>query len=347
MSVTASMALHVGGIFFFLQAAKVASKAPEIRIDNVDLLIQTHKIQTAPQVAAPKPKPTSMMDLMKMTLPTVPRAAAPRPVDIKLPELQRPHMLMSPKLEDRHMQQLAKLDALDLNKRRVNAAQIDTKLEDRHTAALAALPRLEEVGQRQVRNLPAAIKLEEQRQDAVALKAIQDMGVSSMRRGVAPAAVLQEATPEQSSRLGRAITSFLPTASEPVQLQPRSAEPPPMMRKIETAPPAIPKRAAAVQEAKKKAVEIEGPLAGRKVVSYDVPQFPDWAKQRNIIEAEVVILFYVDPDGSVLPDMRVENTSGYGQLDRLSMDSLRNWKFVPISTSERQWGKITFRFVLE
>jgi TonB family protein len=339
------MVLHVGGIFLFLQSSRLTHQAPGIRIDNVDLLIQKTKVPIPAVPHAAPPKPTSMMDLMKMTLPAIPKAAAPRPVDIKLPEIRRPLLQAAPKLEDRQMQQLAKLDALDLNKRRVDAAQIESKLEERHTAALAALPRLEDVGRHQVRNLPAALQLEQQRQEAVAIKSIQSVDVSPVRRGVAPAAVLQEATPQQSSRLGRAITSFLP-AAEPAQLQPRAAAPPPLVKKLEVAPVAS-QRAAGIQQEKKKSVEIEGPLAGRKVVSYDLPQFPDWAKQRNIIEAEVVILFYVDPDGNVLSDMRVDNTSGYGQLDRLSMDCLRNWKFVPISTNERQWGRITFRFLLE
>ena len=45
--------------------------------------------------------------------------------------------------------------------------------------------------------------------------------------------------------------------------------------------------------------------------------------------------------------MRVERTSGYGRLDRLSMDCLRNWRFIPIGSDEKQWGVITFRFLLE
>ncbi len=342
MSVTASMALHVGGIFLFVHISQIGIKAKSVDIQNVDI-IRVFKPTPAPQVKVKAPPPT-IKDFLKMALPAVHRPQL-MTMQAKLPDIRRPLLQATPKLEDRHMQQLAKLDALDLNKRRVDEARIDTKLEERHTTALAALPRLEDVGRRQVRNLPAAIKLEEQRQDAVALKSIQGMAVSPTRRGVAPAEVLQEATPQQSSRLAR-ITSFLPTASESVQLQPRAAEPPPMMKKIEIAPPS-PKRTASVQQEKKRTVEIEGPLANRRVLSYDVPQFPDWAKQRNIIEAEVVILFYVDSEGNVLSDMRVEHTSGYGQLDRLSMDSLRNWKFVPISSSERQWGKITFRFILE
>jgi TonB family protein len=343
MSVTASMALHAGGFLLFMHMSQTAAKTQSVKIDDVDF-IRVFKTAPAPQQKAPPP---TLTQFLKMALPEVRKpqlqAAAP-----KLPDIRRPLLPAAPKLEDRgRLQQPAKMEALSLDKRRVDAARIDAKLQERRTAALAALPRLEDVGRRQVRNLPAALKLEEQRQEAVVLKAIGSMPVAPARRGLAPAAVLQEATPQQSSRLGRAITEFLPAASEPVRLQPRAAEPPPQIRKIETAPPAAPKRTADIQVEKKRAVELEGPLADRQVVSYDVPQFPDWAKARNIIEAEVVILFYVDPEGGVLSDMRVERTSGYGGLDRLSMDSLRRWRFAPIAASERQWGRITFRFILE
>jgi len=62
----------------------------------------------------------------------------------------------------------------------------------------------------------------------------------------------------------------------------------------------------------------------------------------------VAIRFYVSKEGVVSgDDMRVESTSGSGRLDRLAMESLKNWKFVPIAAEQRQWGVITFRFVLE
>lgn len=282
-----------------------------------------------------------------MALPAVrkPELAQVQP---KLPDIRRPLLPTAPKLEDKGRKvDLAKMEKLDLAQRRVDATKIAAKLEERRTAKLAALPRLEEVGRRQVRNLPQAIKLEEQRQEAVALKAIQSMAVTPSRRNAAPVAVLQEATPQQSSRLEKAITNFLPTAPEPVVLQPRAAEPPPIMKKIARAPPALPKRTAAVQEEQKKGVEIEGPLADRQVAAYDVPEFPAWARAQGVLEAAVSIRFFVDRDGNVMPDMRLEKSSGYGRLDRLAMDSLRNWKFAPIFTHERQWGIITFRFVLE
>ena len=285
VSVTASMALHVGGFLLFMHASQVATKTQSVRIDDVDF-IRVFKPAPAPQQKAPPP---TLTQFLKMALPEV-RKPQIMPVQPKLPEIRRG----------------------------------------------------------QVRDLPQALKLEEQRQEAMVLKAIQSSPVVPSRRGLAPASVLQEATPQQSSRLGRAITEFLPAASEPVALQPRSAEPPPIVRKLETAPPAAPQRAAGIQAEKRKAVELEGPLADRQVVSYDVPQFPDWARQQNILEAEVVILFYVDPEGNVLASgMRLERDSGYGRLNRLAMDCLRRWKFAPITASERQWGRITFRFILE
>ena len=107
------------------------------------------------------------------------------------------------------------------------------------------------------------------------------------------------------------------------------------------------KREAAAPE-QKKGVEIEGPLADRKVLHYEVPEFPDWARKQGVIEASVAIRFWVNKEGSVLGDtLRVEHTSGYGRLDRLTMDSLKKWKFLPLMSDERQWGVITFRFIME
>jgi TonB family protein len=344
MSVTASMALHLGGFLLFLHVAQLGTKARSVDIQNVDII---RVFRPAPaQLPRAKAPPPTMKDFLKMALPSV-RKAEPRTMPVKLPEIRRPLLPATPKLEENRLRKLAKVEALDLAKRRVDAAQISAQVAERRAAALAALPRLEEVGRRQVRNLPSAIKLEEQRQEAVALQAIASQPVLAPRRGLAPVAVLQEPTPQQEGGLEKAITSFLPAAREPARLEPRAAEPPPLAKRISAAPPSVPKRTADIQQEKRKAVEIEGPLADRRVVSYDVPAFPEWARQRNIIEAEVVILFYVDPEGAVLPDLRVERTSGYGRLDRLCLDSLRRWKFAPISASVRQWGRITFRFILE
>ncbi|MDD5656152.1 MAG: energy transducer TonB [Elusimicrobia bacterium] len=341
-SVTASLALHAGGLLLYLQLAQMGPKAAVKVVDNVDLLIQVKKLAPAPQQRAAAP---TLTDFLKMALPAIPKAA-PRDLAVKLPEIKRP-LLTQPKLEDRGRRaQLAKVDTLDLSKRRVDAARIDSRLETRQVKALAALPRLEEVGTRRVRNLPAAVALEERRQEAVALQAIGGLAPAAPRRGAAPAEVLREAEPASQSRLAGKLSAFLPAAGERLELAPRAAPEPTLKSQIETAPPA-PARQAPQRLESKKGVEIEGPLADRSVTAYDIPPFPDWAKQQGVIEAAVAIRFWVDPQGNVLSELRVERTSGYPRLDRLAMDSLRRWRFAPIGTAERQWGVITFRFVLE
>jgi len=348
MSVTASMAMHVGGFFFFMHISQLGPKTTQKVISDVDLLIQVRRLAPAAQAKA-LPPPT-MMSFLKMALPSIPKVE-PRRMDVKLPEIKRPLLPQTAKLDDKgRMLQLSKMETIDLSKRRVDAAKIEAKLADSHRASLAALPRLEEVGMRRVKNLSAAIALEERRQDAIALQAIQKLEVASSRHAAGPADILREASPSQRSQLVEKIASFLPAAQESIVLQPRAApEPPSMMKKLETASPAARRAGAGAMAEKKKSVEIEGPLADRRVVSYDIPEFPAWAKQQGIIEATVSIRFTVDREGNVRPepDMRVEHTSGYGRLDRLAMESLRNWKFAPIATSDRQWGIITFRFLLE
>ena len=120
----------------------------------------------------------------------------------------------------------------------------------------------------------------------------------------------------------------------------------PKLDKIVSAPkPAHRQTAQAAVE--KKGVQIEGPLADRKVVASAMPAFPAWARDQGILQADVSIRFTVDEDGNVMPGMRVENSSGYGRLDKLAMESLQNWRFAPNPGAGAQWGVITFKFVLE
>ena len=110
--------------------------------------------------------------------------------------------------------------------------------------------------------------------------------------------------------------------------------------------PVQPKRTEAMT-AKKKGVEIEGPLSNRKVISYQVPPFPKFLSDQGVEQAEVKIRFFVSAAGAVQSNMRVELTSGYGQLDRLAMEYLKSWRFEPIGADAgNQWGIITFRFEL-
>ncbi|MFC1546737.1 TonB family protein [bacterium] len=96
----------------------------------------------------------------------------------------------------------------------------------------------------------------------------------------------------------------------------------------------------------RKNVEITGPLKDRKVLSWSVPEYPEWAKE-EAVEASVQIFFVVNAGGEVdTSSIRVEITSGYRELDNLSIETLKKWRFSKIE-GESQWGYIVFRFTLE
>lgn len=104
-----------------------------------------------------------------------------------------------------------------------------------------------------------------------------------------------------------------------------------------------------IREAKKSAPEISGPLKQRKLISSNAPAYPEWAKRQGI-EADVVLKFYVDPRGYVMGNITVERTSGYRELDMLSIEALKKWIFEPLGKNEPQqdqWGGVTMRYVLE
>jgi len=348
-SVMISLAFHAGFLILFLGFVKEGPKQAAQIVEGVDLLIAPR----ARPAAAPKPV-ISTMDFLKMALPSAPpRRAALQVMDLKVPESRKPVLADAPKLEDSTRKLAPKLDALDLSRSRVSAAKVDVaEPMSRRRAAetLAALPKLEEVGRRRVKNLPEALALEDRRIEATALLgggALAAPAPTSRRQAVAAAAVpLQEAegAPGFAPKRG---ASFLPDA---IDLRPRGAEAAraPRVEKI-AAEPRLERRAAAAatEGGAKKGVEIEGPLKDRKVLSAAIPKFPEWAQKQGLMEAEVAIRFNVDAEGLVMPGMRVERTSGYGRLDRLCMDSLRSWTFVPAPGSGAQWGVITFRFILE
>jgi TonB family protein len=158
---------------------------------------------------------------------------------------------------------------------------------------------------------------------------------------------LQEAAPAAAANPpARGLAALLPESSLDMG---RAPVQPARMAKVAAAAPEPVRRVAqaAADAGARKGVEIEGPLANRKIVAYSVPAFPDWARQQGILEAAVAIHFTVDAGGLVMPGMRVERTSGYGRLDKLAMESLKSWRFAPMPGSGAQWGVITFRFVLE
>jgi TonB family protein len=104
-----------------------------------------------------------------------------------------------------------------------------------------------------------------------------------------------------------------------------------------------------VKEAKidKKSVEIMGPVTKRKIIKSYLPEYPNWARAQQI-EADVVIRFFVSPDGKVRQKMILERTSGYSKLDKLAMKAIQEWIFESISAGDGdQWGVVTFKYLLK
>lgn len=347
-SVLGSLALHAAVVGLYLYAAQLSKRQASRVIGNVDLMIQVHKPVALPNAPRPAAPPRKLTDFLKMALPAIPKIEAQR-LEVKVP--QHELRMQTPKLEDRGKRfEQKKLDALNLDERRPDVAKLDVGAVKtrRSAAALAALPKLEEVGRRQVKNLPAAIKLEEERQQAIGLQRMQALTTPTHHYAAPAAEQLHEAAPSQSGRFADKIASMLPSQPPALEIKPEMREADdPLKKKVFMEPAKRRETAQEIQPEKKKGVELEGPIKDRKIASYDVPEFPSWAKDQGILEAAVAIRFWVTPEGGVMDNMRVERTSGFGRLDRLAMDALKNWKFAPLLNNERQWGVITFRFVLE
>ena len=92
---------------------------------------------------------------------------------------------------------------------------------------------------------------------------------------------------------------------------------------------------------------LAGPIADRKVLSTDVPEYPEWAK-REAVEGSVTLYFVVRPDGTVKENVVVQKTAGFGEFDDNARTALRAWKFEPLhgGRTGEQWGTITFHFRL-
>ncbi|MBI4777421.1 TonB family protein [Candidatus Desantisbacteria bacterium] len=157
--------------------------------------------------------------------------------------------------------------------------------------------------------------------------------------------------------------TFMPKEEEPEKKAEIAIEKKPV-KKPEVSKPVV--KPAEVEEEPKEAQKVEdklkslkkegastmtiiGPLSKRPKIRAPRPEYPAWAEKKGI-ESQVVIYFTVTPDGMVNPDAYVELTSGYAGLDQLAMQTLKGWRFAPLSMDAEQkdqWGKVTFKFVLQ
>jgi len=95
--------------------------------------------------------------------------------------------------------------------------------------------------------------------------------------------------------------------------------------------------------------EIRGPLSQRKILRKIIPSYPEWAEKEGV-EAGVSIHFVVLSDGKVKDNIYVVKTSGYPGIDKLVMETLREWQFASLKGDlygKEEWGVLTFYFTLD
>ncbi len=93
--------------------------------------------------------------------------------------------------------------------------------------------------------------------------------------------------------------------------------------------------------------QLVGPVADRSVLSYDVPDYPEWAKT-EAVEGSVTIYFVVLPDGRVKENVMVEKTAGFADFDDNALEAILAWRFESLKggATGEQWGTITFHYRL-
>ena len=322
-----------------------------IELQNVDLLEPETEEPPPPPVEVQKPR--NAFEFLKMAIPIFRKPAAPairevaQPIKINEPKIAEPR-LVERKLPAASLAPAIKLEKSAAAPKMAEIAKISLSQRNTLLTKEPAL-KLEEVGRRAV-SIPQtpAIRLDR----------------SSSRERVADIARLPRASlaPRSSQSGDRLVERSAPVSSSrpsslPTGYQPRGGLSLDGPRDVVRAPhkpvleSAVPKpkteEKSAVLTISKEKVKITGPLSSRKVLKSYVPEYPAWARAQNL-EADVAIRFTVSPSGDVLGNAVIERTSGYPDLDRLCLQTLKQWKFSPLAHGDQdQWGVITFRFRLD
>jgi TonB family protein len=352
------------GLYLFSHITKPKNEVILQEVEFFDLKPAPVEEAALPQAQQP---PRSFKDFFKMAAkPLMPQEApqeAPRPErtfqEPKIPEMQR----LVGKTEPLDRAQNIKLDArLERSPTSSSIGEITTRREVTNAApAEMVAPKdainIEAVGRRAVAVAGPALKIDAGA-SGPARGGMRDFPTgprtASTYSGASPAAAPAIAINEAS---GPARRGGMPGGSLPIgynrggsiQLSEKPVGRP--QNSVIAAPaPAKPKPAAELAQAsgaKKGAMDISGPLAGRKVITLKMPSYPAWAREKNV-EAEIAVRFFVDADGAVLTRMFIERSSGYKELDDLCLEALKQFVFAPLTggATEEQWGIITFRFKL-
>lgn len=356
-----SFSLHVIFAAFYLYLHSQQKDALKL-LEGVELIESTP--QPVPEERAERP-PKNVLEFLKMALPTFTKPEL-KTVDerpdlrerLKIPETQ--------KIDLTKQIRLPQSPAIDLS---MKSAPQQARLTE-------VLPSAADLSQKPSRALadvsPTPIQLEEVGRKAVALPPGAAIYITSDKTAPAPTSLREiqaaivvpprgetslkgtQEGPISISKAPPAVTSPAPelpigfskgsgkdTFREAPVVVPRLSE----VTQVEKRPSQV----SPVEKApeKKSAVEITGPISQRKIVQAPLPRYPEWARRKGV-EADVMIRFYVSPDGAVLQKLYLEKTSGWRELDALCEEALRKWVFETVAASlGSQWGIVTFRFRLE
>ncbi|MDP8210499.1 MAG: TonB family protein [Candidatus Stygibacter australis] len=87
---------------------------------------------------------------------------------------------------------------------------------------------------------------------------------------------------------------------------------------------------------------LSGEVINRTILNKVIPEYPEGLQQNS----EVELRFEVTPDGKVGENIVILKKGG-AQLDQVSLEALRQWRFNPISGEFIQTGVITFSYKLK
>jgi TonB family protein len=94
---------------------------------------------------------------------------------------------------------------------------------------------------------------------------------------------------------------------------------------------------------------IRGALSHRKILKMKLPRYPRWAEERGI-ETQISVWLSVTANGKVKTNLYVEQTSGYPEIDQLTIEAVSKILFVPLPdalSAREESGVATFNFKLK
>ena len=87
----------------------------------------------------------------------------------------------------------------------------------------------------------------------------------------------------------------------------------------------------------------DDPSQGREPTSMPQPQIPAWVSEQGL-SLRVVVSFELTPQG-VLREVKVEQGSGYSDVDAAVLEALRRWQFRPVSSTHSVTGRLTYTII--